>query len=336
MGRKRKISIEDVAKRAKVSITTVSRVINNFPTVSPKNRAKVEEAIAYLKYKPDVSAQRLASGNNNAIGLVMPGYPGVFHSFYAIELIRGVGHACEILKLDLVFHITNGFNPLNSTSVGGIIFADIIENRKQIEEALEINIPCMVVNHVVDDLDVNYIGIDNLLGGEQATEYLVDLGHRRIAAITGNLQTQSGEHRLRGYKHILEKNNIPVREDYIAEGDYSRRSARIAAEKLFALDEPPTAIFAASDDMALETISVANEKGIRVPDDLSIIGFDDNPSALYGSVALTTIRQPLFEMAEQSVRYLNNILTGKKKSIVQKVLTPQLVVRDSCKPFKSS
>jgi len=127
---KKKVSIEDVAARAGVSITTVSRVINNFPTVTKKNRIKVEEAVAALKFRPNVSAQRLARGLSNAVGLVMPGYPGIFHSFYAIEIIRGVGHACEALRLDLIFHITDGFNPLNTSNVGGVIFADIIDNRK--------------------------------------------------------------------------------------------------------------------------------------------------------------------------------------------------------------
>ena len=330
----RRVSIEDVARRAKVSITTVSRVINNVPTVSKKNQARVEEAIAALKFKPDISAQRLARGQNNAVGLVMPGYPGIFHSFYAIELMRGVGHACETLRLDLVFHITNGFNPLNSNSVGGIIFADIIENRKQVEAALESGTPCMVVNNIVDDLDVNYIGIDNVAGGEVACDYLASLGHTRIATVTGNLQTQAGAHRLEGFKKAMNKKKIPVRDEYIVEGDYSRRSARMAMEKFMALKERPTAIFAASDDMALELVAVALERGLQVPKDLSVIGFDDNPAAIYGPVALTTIKQPLFQMAEEAVKYLHSIVTGKKLTKVKNVLEPQLVVRDSCAPPK--
>lgn len=330
MRKKRKISIEDVARRAKVSITTVSRVINNVATVSPKNRAKVEEAVAFLKYRPDVSAQRLASGRNNAIGLVMPGYPGIFYSFYAVELIRGVGHSCETLRLDLVFHITNGYNPLNSTSVGGLIFADIIENRKQIEAALEMGTPCIVINNIVDDMTVNYIGIDNVAGGGIATDYLISLGHERIATITGARQTQSGKQRLEGFTQMMQKKKVPVRDAYIAEGDYSRRSARIAAEKLLSLPEPPTAIFVASDDMALEVITVVMEKGLKVPEDISVIGYDDNPSCLYGPIALTTVKQPLFQMAQDSVKYLQAIISGKRKSPVQMVLTPKLVVRDSC------
>jgi len=330
VGKKRKVSIADVANRAKVSISTVSRVINKFPTVSKDNQARVEEAIAYLKYQPDISAQRLASGRNDAIGLVMPGYPGIFHSYYAVEIIRGIGHACETLRLDLVFHITNGTNPLNTKSVGGIIFADIIENRRQVLDSLYNDTPAMVINNIVDDLDVNYIGIDNMIGAQTATDYLANLGHQRIATITGNLKTQAGAHRLEGFQKSIKRQGIEVKDEYIIEGDYSRRSARLAAEKLMALDPPPTAIFAASDDMALEVIAVFLERGVKVPDDISIIGFDDNPSSIYGPVALTTVRQPLFHMAEEAVKYLYNIMTGKRKAMVQKVLPPQLILRDSC------
>ncbi|HBR15282.1 MAG TPA: hypothetical protein DD723_07050 [Candidatus Omnitrophica bacterium] len=326
---KKRISIEDVAHRAKVSITTVSRVLNNVPSVSDKNRGKVEEAIAFLKFKPNVSAQRLARGVNNAIGLVMPGYPGIFHSFYAIEIIRGVGHSCETLKLDMVFHITNGFNPLNASNVGGIIFADIIENRKQVEAALATGTPCIVINNKVDDLDVGYIAIDNYAGGKMAADYLVSLGHKRIATVTGEMNTQSGLQRLEGFRDFLEKKNMPPPKEYIYHGDYSRRCARIAAEQFLGLKNPPTAVFAASDEMALEVIAVILEKGMKVPNDISVIGFDDNPACLYGPVAVTTIRQPLFKMAEEAVRRLNFIISGKSQSIKSEVFQPELVIRDS-------
>lgn len=333
--KKRKVSITDVAKRAGVSITTVSRVINKVATVSSSNQAKVEKAIVDLHYEPDANAQRLARGVSNAIGFVIPGYPGIFYSFYAIELIRGIGHACEELNLDLIFHITNGFNDLNTGSVGGVVFADIIENRRQVEAALKADIPCMVINNIVEDMDVSYIGIDNVKGGEIAAEYLTALGHKRLAIITGNLQTQSGKQRLEGFRRYLEKAGISLPADYIYEGDYSRRSARDGMEKFLSFEhkQPPTAVFAASDDMALEAISVVMEKGLKVPEDISILGFDDNPSALYGSVALTTIRQPLFRMAEQAVKCLNSIIQGQKGGLIKNVLEPELVIRDSCIPL---
>lgn len=329
---KKKASIEDVAQRAKVSITTVSRVINNVPTVSDKNRVKVEEAIAALKFKPNVSAQRLARGINNAIGLVMPGYPGIFHSYYAIELIRGVGHACETQRMDMVFHITDGNNPINSNNVDGIIFADIIENRKQVDAAMIGGTPVLIINNRVDDLEVSYVAIDNYEGGKVVAEYLTGFGHKRIATITGKLTTQAGQQRYEGFKNYLEQENGGIPENYVIEGDYSRRSARLAAEDFMQLDEPPTAIFAASDDMALEAIAVLLEKGLRVPEDVSVIGFDDNPACLFGPVALTTVRQPLFQMAEQAVKSLVETINKKHEGLVQKVLKPEIVVRETCCP----
>lgn len=332
---RKKVSIEDVAERAKVSITTVSRVLNKFPTVTPENQAKVEEAIAHLKFKPNISAQRLARGVNNAIGLVMPGYPGIFHSFYAIEIIRGVGHACETLKLDLVFHITDGTNPLNTNAVGGVIFADIIENRQQVEAAVESGMPSVVINNQVEDLDIDYIAVDNSAGGKIAAEYFVGLGHKRIATITGNLSTQAGLQRFEGFKNFLQNKSIALPDEYIFQGDYSRRSARLGMEKFLSLKELPTAIFAASDEMALEAIAAILERGLKVPENFSIIGFDDNPACLYGPIALTTIKQPLFRMAEDSVKVLNSSILGKEKGKTKILLPPELVIRESCAPLKN-
>ncbi|MBL8014498.1 MAG: substrate-binding domain-containing protein [Candidatus Omnitrophica bacterium] len=188
----------------------------------------------------------------------------------------------------------------------------------------------MVINNIAQDLDVNYIAVDNSKGGMIATDYLISFGHKRIATVTGNLQTQAGADRFEGYQKTLKKYNLVVNPEYVYMGDYSRRSARVAAERFFGLEEPPTAIFAASDDMALEIISVAFEKGIRIPEDISIIGFDDNPAGIYGPIGLTTVKQPLFQMAESAVKTLNDIVTGKSSEKIQKLLVPELIVRDSC------
>jgi len=327
---KNKPSINDVARRAKVSITTVSRVINNILTVSAKNRVRVEEAVAYYKYRPNISAQRLARGLNNSVGLVMPSYPGIFHSFYAVELIRGVGHACEVLRMDLVFHITNGSNPINTNNVGGVIFADVIENRKQVEGALASGTPCVVINHKIDDLDVGYIAVDNTLGGRAAADYLVSLGHKKVATVTGNLTTQAGAQRLKGFEELLEEKGVPLPKEYVYQGDYSRRCARVAAEQFLKLPNPPTAIFAASDEMALEVMAVIFEKGLKVPGDISLVGFDDNPACLFGPVALTTVKQPLFQMAEGAVKYLHTVIHGGGTARKKTILAPELVVRESC------
>jgi len=324
-------SIVDVARLSGVSITTVSRVINKIGTVKEANRIRVMNAVKELKFSPSVLAQRLATGKSNVVALVIPRYEGVFYSFYALELIRGIGTMCEALKLDLLLHLTDARTPLSLRGLGGVIFSDIIGNRAQLEDCLEKNIPCVVINNYVEDLDVSCIAIDNAGGAESAVNYLVELGHKKIAHITGDVMTQAAAKRLQGYKRALATHNIKVREDYIFHTDYSRGQARTAAEKLLKLTDSATAVFVASDAMALEVMAVARELGKNIPNDLSIVGFDDNPSGLYGPVGLTTVRQPLIRMAEESVKELNRLIALNKNSSKKILLPAELVIRESCK-----
>ena len=324
------ISIEDVARKAGVSITTVSRVINKFPSVKEANRIKVLEAVKQLKFKPSIYAQRLATGKSNVIALVIPRYEGIFYSFYALELLRGIGTLCEALKLDLLLHLTDTQTPISIGGVGGIIFADIIGNRKQLEAILSENIPCVVINNYIDDLDVSCVAVDNFQGAHDAVAYLVSLGHKKIAHISGDLVSQAASQRFLGYKEALKKKNIAFRDEYLIKTDYSRGQARMATEKLLKLSQAPTAIFVASDSMAMEVMSVASELGKRIPQDLSIVGFDDNPTGLYGQVSLTTVRQPLIKMAEEGVKELNLLMNDRKKSPSKIYLPCELIVRESC------
>jgi LacI family transcriptional regulator len=326
----KQVSIEDVARASGVSISTVSRVINKNPTVKEKHRIKVMEAVKQLKFQPSVFAQRLATGRSNVVALIIPRYEGIFYSFYALELIRGIGTLCEVLKLDFLLHLTDARTPLNLRGVGGIIFADIIGNRQQLEEAISSGIPIVVINNYAQDFPVTSVSIDNAGGAEAAVNYLVGLGHRRIAHITGDLITQAAAQRYEGYKNALKKNNIPLEEDYILKTDYSRGQARLATEKMLKMPISPTAVFVASDSMALEVMAVAKEQGRNIPADLSVVGFDDNPSGLYGPVALTTVRQPLIKMAQESVKELNLIMSKKKIEPEKIVLPTEMVIRESC------
>ena len=325
-------SINDVARMAGVSITTVSRVINKSPSVKNKNRSKVIDVIKQLKYEPSILAQRLATGKSNVVALLIPRYEGIFYSFYALELIRGVGTLCEALKLDLLLHLTDANASLNLKGVGGIVFADIIGNKVQLQEAVTKGIPSVVINNYVEDLEVSSVSVDNSAGAESAIDYLYSLGHRRIAHITGDLVTQASVQRLEGYKKSLKKNKLEARQEYIFKTDYSRGQARQAAEKLIKMSDPATAVFVASDSMALEVMTVIRELGKDIPRDLSIIGFDDNPSGLYGPVALTTVRQPLVRMAQEGIKELNAIMHSDKKMPVKRIVLPtELVIRESCR-----
>lgn len=334
-GPSKTVSIEEVARLANVSISTVSRVINKMPSVKEKNRKKVLDAVKQLKFQPSVFAQRLATGKSNVVTLVIPRYEGVFYSFYALELIRGIGTLCDALKLDLLLHLTDTRATLNLRGVGGIIFADIIGNRQQLEDALASGIPCVIINNCVEDLEVSCITVDNAGGAEAAVNYLISLGHRKIAHITGDLVTQAAAERLEGYKRALKKNNITLSPQYIFKTDYSRGQARAASENLIKMPDPASAVFVASDSMALEVMTVARELGKNIPGDLSIVGFDDNPSGLYGPVALTTVRQPLIKMAEESVKELNRLMSEKKPKVKKVTLPAELVIRESCQPLKA-
>lgn len=332
--KEKKTGIQEVADLAGVSITTVSRVINKISSVSEANRKRVEEVVRRLKFVPSPAAQALARGvTRNTISLVIPRYEGIFYSFYALELIRGIGTLCDALKLDLLLHLTDGRDALSCKAVSGIIFADIIGNREQLEWALNERIPTVVINNLVEDLKVSCIAVDNLKGSKDAVNYLISLGHKKIAHIAGDTITQSAALRLEGYKEALSENKIKENPEYIIKTDYSRGEARQAAEKLLLLKDAPTAIFIASDSMALEVIAVIMEKGRKVPEDISIVGFDDNPSSLYGAVAITTVRQPLIKMAEEGVKELNSLINGKKELTTVK-LPAELVIRDSCRAIK--
>lgn len=334
-GPSKTVSIKDVAKLAGVSITTVSRVINKAHTVKEKHRVKVLDAVKQLKFQPSVFAQRLASGKSNVVALIIPRYEGVFYSFYALELIRGIGTLCSALKLDLLLHLTDSRSTLNLRGVGGIIFADIIGNRRQLDDTLQQGIPCVVINNYVEDLEVSCIAVDNKKGAFDAVNYLASLGHKKIAHISGDLVTQAALQRFEGYKKALEKNNIEFKPEYVFKTDYSRGQARQATEDLIKMNDPVSAVFVASDSMALEVMAVARELGRDIPGDLSIVGFDDNPSGLYGPVSLTTMRQPLIKMAEEGVKELNRLINRTQETKIKKVLLPaELVIRDSCRPPK--
>ncbi|MGE5280343.1 MAG: LacI family DNA-binding transcriptional regulator [Deltaproteobacteria bacterium] len=333
---KKSSSIEDVAKAAGVSITTVSRVINKFPTVKDANRRRVEEAIRRLKFKPNLAAQRLASGSNNTIGLEIPRYEGIFYSFYAMEIFRSVGIACDSFKADLLLHLTDGKTSINPSAVGGVIFADVISNRRHVEDFIEMGLPVVLMNYLDQDLAAASVSVDNFKGACTAVQYLIQMGHARIAFISGDLMSQAAVDRFEGYKKSLADAGLAAREEWVQRGDYSRKSARVAAERLLALPERPTAVFVSSDDMAMEAIAVLQENGLKVPEDVSIIGFDDDPVCLYGPVSLTTMRQPLREMAQTAVKELYLKIRDPQRELNRLVLSPELVIRDSVASLSKS
>ncbi|MCM8823229.1 MAG: LacI family transcriptional regulator [Candidatus Omnitrophica bacterium] len=327
--RSHKVTIIDVAKEAGVSIASVSRFLHNPLSLKRNNREKISQAIKKLNYEPQVFAQRLAGGKLNTLGLVIPGYEGIFYSFYALEIIRNVGIALEKIGYDLHLNIYRGKDNLRTSLVDGVIFADIINNDKQLLRLFKEGIPTVVINKKLEEQKVSFVAIDNFKGAVEATEFLISHGHKIIAHIGGDLKVQCAYERLSGYKFALEKNGLPIDEKIIKLANFSPLEARKCLEELLALSQKPTAIFCASDEMAQEVLHSVREKGINVPRNLSIIGFDDNPRCIYDSFGLTTVRQPLDRMAQLGVDILMEIVEKKDTTIKKIILEPELVIRDS-------
>lgn len=268
--------------------------------------------------------------------LVVPRFEDVFHSFFASEVIKGVTAAASRLKADILIHITERkkhpdwvtSESINSGYVKGVIFADIDGDKKNLLEFSRIGIPYIVMNNYFSE-DINCIAIDNRRAAMDVVEYLTKLGHTKIATIAGDLSTQAGEARLEGYKQAMAKYGLNVPKTYIQEGFFLRTPARAAAKNLLSLEDRPTAIFAASDVMALEVVDEAKVEGLRIPWDISLVGFDDNPIAGYSPVRLTTVGQPIVEMGRLALEKLNQIVNLKEKPPVKIVLPAKLVKRES-------
>ncbi|MFH1406792.1 MAG: substrate-binding domain-containing protein [Candidatus Omnitrophota bacterium] len=284
----------------------------------------------------------LARPRSYSVALAIPRFEDMFASFYAIEIIKGVGVACSRLELDFSIHVTNKGKKeqlfekkvFDVEQFDGVLFADINGDIELLEKIRARKMPHIVMNNFFPDKNISCVGIDNTVGGYQATKHLIDLGHRDIATITGNLTTQAGAHRLMGYKKALKEANIPVKEEYIFEGDFIRKGAREAAKDIFTANPRPSAVFCASDLMAAEALSALEQKGLKVPGDISIVGFDNSPIASSCHVPLTSIEQPLFEMARQATESLSAIIQNKHKAPVKVLLPTKLIKRSSTKIFK--
>jgi len=268
--------------------------------------------------------------------LIMPRFEDVDHSFYSEEILKGVGLTASRLKIDVLFHITERYDHqdwlsskvLDPHYVDGIIFADIDNDVDTLQKVIATGIPYVVLNNMFEE-PINSIAVDNFKAAFDVVDYLVKLGHKKIAIVTGDQRTQAGRLRLEGYQEALVTHNIEARRDYIKYGEFLRTPSRRAAQELLTLSDRPTAVFACSDVMALEVMSEAKTMTIGVPHDLSVVGFDDNPVNIHSPVKLATVSQPLKEMGRLGLEKLNLICDGKIGVPVQVLLPTRLIERDS-------
>jgi LacI family transcriptional regulator len=323
-------TIRDVARHAGVSVATVSKVLNNRYGVAASTYAHVQKVIAELGYEASLVAQSLRNHKTNVIGIL------VFDlEPFSTELLKGAADAIRDTGFELVIYSAAGrtgdlegwerryLSRLSGTLIDGAVLVT--------PTIVDVNYgaPVVAVDPHTGTSQIPTIDADNLRGAHLATEHLIDLGHTRIAMITGRHDLLSSVLRERGYRQAMRKAQLDIDERLIQAGEYLPDPSRYAARTILSLPEPPTAIFAANDTSALATMAVATELGLRVPEDLSVVGFDNIPESALNVPALTTVEQPIRLMGQRAVEMLIELIEGRPLERTHLTLETRLVVRAS-------
>jgi DNA-binding LacI/PurR family transcriptional regulator len=328
-----KPTIYDVAEKAGVSIATVSKVINNTGRISDKTRKKVNLIMSELNYHPSFVASALTGKRTQTIGLLIPNIANPFYSEFARNLedrAHELGYSIVICSTDYNEEKEKKYvSLLMRKQVDGFIITSGFTNVGLIQEVIDQKIPVALIAYSIPTLSLNSIGIDDYKAGYQATAHLAELGHKRIAVIAETVQ--SSNDRVRGYKDALKEYQLEFDINLYIETKATVEDGEIATDKLLNVEEPPTAIFAFNDILAIGTMQCAKKRGLSIPENLSVIGCDNTILALIPS--LTTMGQPLREMGHEAADVLIEEIEGKKTRKQQILLSPELVIRDSTGPL---
>jgi LacI family transcriptional regulator len=335
-------TIEDVARAAGVSAMTVSRVINQGKNVRESTRAAVLEAIERLNYSPNTAARSLAAGSAAHIGLLYSNPSAAYLAQFligALHAARSAGvhlviESCESEDADEQAEVTRRFA---TSDVEGVILPPPLSESQPIMAELDaMGIPVVTVAMGAPQDDSLNVRIDDHAAAMEMTRYLLDLGHRRIGFIKGHPNHIASHDRFRGFCDALTEAGIDAAAAPAEQGYFSYRSGLTAGERLLAQPDRPTAIFASNDDMAAATISVAHRMGLVVPDDVSIVGFDDTALATSVWPELTTVKQPIAAMAEAALELLIADLRGHHggtpRKSTERVLSHAMIIRESSGP----
>ncbi|MCM3569871.1 LacI family DNA-binding transcriptional regulator [Neobacillus mesonae] len=327
-------TIYDVAKKAGVSIATVSGVINNNGKYSNKTKEKVLDVMEELKYYPSSVASSLTAKRTQTIGLIIPDISSPFYAEFARSLEDWgdeKGYSIIICSTDYNEKKEKKYvSLLLRRRVDGIIISSGFNNVDLIKDIIQQEIPVVLVAYNIDSLQLNTVSVDDYRGGYQATAYLAELGHKRIAIITETVQ--SSAERIRGYQNALNDYHLIYDENLLTESRATFEEGEIQAEKLLNLEEPPTAIFAFNDILAIGAMRAVLKRGLKIPEDISIVGFDNSVLATICNPTLTTMAQPLNDMGKEAIGSLISEIEGTVKRKQRILLLPELVKRHSTGP----
>jgi LacI family transcriptional regulator len=324
------VTIRDVAARAGVSVATVSKVINSRYGVAAGTTARVQAVIEELGYQASLVAQSLRNHRTNVIGiLVLDLEP------FSTELLKGAADAIRGSGYELVIYSAGGhatdrmgwerryLSRLSGTLIDGAVLVT--------PTVVDVNYgsPVVAIDPQAGQSDLPTVDSDSLRGGQLATAHLLELGHRRIAMLTGRPDLESAQQREQGYRQALAAAGVEVDEDLVLVGDYDAAVSQRQARQLLTAPDPPTAVFAANDVSAIATIELAAELGLAVPGDLSVVGFDNIPESVLCSPPLTTVNQPVRQMGQRSIELLLQLIRGETVASTHITLATDLVVRQS-------
>ncbi len=336
----RNITIKDIARMANVSHTTVSRALNNKSRIKNETKNKILAIASELNYQPNFIARSLVMKKTKTLGLVITNIANPFYT----ELAQGIEATVRGLGYNIIFCSTHSdlstekhyIDMLRSKGVDGIIFSSAHMDDPNILFLAEEAFPIVLVNrrtyHPIVREKVDYVGIDNILGGFLAVEHLIRLGHQRIGIIGGSSESSVGFERLEGGKRALSTYGLEAMGDYFLEGDFLKGSGYRGGKEFLKMAEPPTAIFATNDYMALGTYQAIVEEGQKVPENIALIGFNDIEFTAIKGVELTTIGQKKYEMGALAVKILVEKIEGgeSKPSTKEIFLKPELIIRKTC------
>ena len=333
------LTLEQIAGLASVSRSTASRVVNDQPGVRDDVRERVWTVVHQTGYQPHAAARSLVTRRTQVVAVVIPEtVTRLFTDPFFPRLLSGVAASCNARHYHLMLSLFNGPDGqaemygrvIGSGHLDGVIVASAHTNDPLFPRMLKDGVPFVLAGRHPDER-VNYVDVDNIGGARMAVEHLIRLGHTQIATITGPLSMAHGEDRLLGYRQALEAHRLAVDERLIVEGDYTEESGSMGMRRL--LSASPTALFAASDVMAIGALKALREAGLRVPEDVALVGFDDVSIASAIVPALTTVRQPIEHLGSMAADLLLNSLAsppGAHAPANRLILPTKLVVRDSC------
>jgi len=333
-------SVKEVAKTAGVSVATVSHVINGTRFVSPELAGRVRDAMAKLDYVPNLVARSLRTQRTHSLGFITadlanPYYPAVAKGASVAAAQRGY-HVILVDCDDSPVVEEQATTVLLQKRVDGLMYTSITTDSAIPGRLRDRGTPCVLITRRTDRRDSLHVGIDNEGGMIEAVNHLARLGHRRIAFVRGNPSSSAAAARIKGFEEGLRRNHLVCEPTLICDGDYREASGYRAAQYLLELDVPPTALICSNDVMAFGAWQCLAQMGLHVPNDVSLVGFDDISLSSMGPVGLTTVRSPTYEMGATAANMLIDVIEGKALEHKTIQLAVELVVRDTTGPVSDA